>query len=213
MYALGAVLYELLTGRPPFRAESAAETVHQVLTQDPVPPSRLNAKVPRDLETICLKCLTKDPRLRYADCTPPWPRTSAASSAGRRSSARPENRLQCLARRVRRRPAFSAAVAAVALLAAALAGAGLWLAADQADRRRVANAERAATEGAAEGDLREMVRRLETSSWPEARAALERAKGRLGERGSARLRRLLEQGAPRAGIGGPALRHPARDRQ
>ena len=57
----------LLTGRPPFRAESAAETVQQVITQDPVPPSRLNAKVPRDLETICLKCLRKDPRLRYAD--------------------------------------------------------------------------------------------------------------------------------------------------
>ena len=158
LYALGAVLYELLTGRPPFRAESAAETLHQVITRDPVPPSRLNAKVPRDLETICLKCLRKDPQLRYAD---------AAALAedlrrflrGEAIAARPENWLQRLARRVRRRPAFSAV------------DRGRHAAGDDAGRRR-ALADRPSGRRRCVPprmhDLREMARWLEKSSWPEA---------------------------------------------
>src|SRR4051794_15541742 len=154
IHALGAILYELLTGRPPFRAATAAETVRQVISQDPVPPSRLNGEVPRDLETICLKCLHKEPHLRYAD--------AAALAAelhhflgGEAIAARPEGRLARLVRRVRRRPVQSTLVAAVTLLTAALLGGGPWLISDRAAAARKIETEQAATERAADTDLRE----------------------------------------------------------
>ncbi len=115
IYSLGAILYELLTGRPPFRAETAAETVLQVVSRDPVAPSRLNASVPRDLETVCLKCLEKPAPRRY-------PTAAALADDLRRFhrgepvAARPVGRPERVARWVRRYPAAAALVVTASLL-------------------------------------------------------------------------------------------------
>ncbi len=114
VYALGAILYEMLTGRPPFQGESAVETELQVISQEPVAPSRLNAKVPRDLETICLMCLQKEAQQRYASAA------DLAADLGRFLNhqpirARPVGFLGRLARWGRRNPALGALASSLVL--------------------------------------------------------------------------------------------------
>jgi WD40 repeat protein/serine/threonine protein kinase len=112
VYALGAILYEMLTGRPPFRGASSLETLLQVLHEEPVRPGGLRPKLPRDVETICLKCLEKDPARRY---------TSASALAddlrryrrGDPIEARPVGVLERGWKWARRRPTSAGLVAAI----------------------------------------------------------------------------------------------------
>jgi serine/threonine-protein kinase len=126
VYALGAVLYELLTGRPPFWAETAAATLQLVLTEEPVPPSRLNPRVPRHLETICLKCLHKEPPRRYASAQA-LAEDLQRYGRGEPIAAHPAGRGERLARWVWRHPATAGLVAALMVLVAATSTGGLLL--------------------------------------------------------------------------------------
>jgi serine/threonine-protein kinase len=184
-YALGAILYELLTGRPPFRAETAVETLRQVVSQDPVPPSRLNAAVPRDPETICLKCLEKDPQRRY-------PSALALAEDLQRFqrdepiAARPVGPLERTLRWIGRHPTGAALVATALALVGLASGGSVWLVQQQDQRRTALRNQVGTTVGQAES-LRQQFH------FHEARQLLDQARQQVEPAGPDDLRQQVKQ--------------------
>jgi WD40 repeat protein/serine/threonine protein kinase len=177
IYALGALLYEALTGRPPFKGATLLDTLEQVRTQEPVVPSRLQPKVPRDLDTICLKCLEKAPRQRYG-------RAGSLADDLRRFlegapiQARPAPGWKRAGKWARRRPAAAVLVAFGLLTLTALL-VGLWLhsatlsvqvlRADQKAAEAKENADRAReAKELSDGRLYDSDLRLVQQAWDEA---------------------------------------------
>jgi WD40 repeat protein len=141
IYALGAILYHLLTGRPPFAAETITDTLQQVMNIEPVSPRLLNPSVPKDLETICLKCLEKDAGRRYASAQ------ALAQELNRflhdePIRARPIGAAARLWRWCRRKPALASLSGAVGVLLVTIALGSLWAALRVETARDVAVRER-----------------------------------------------------------------------
>jgi serine/threonine protein kinase len=183
VYALGAILYHLLTGRPPFAAETLAATLAQVLNNEPVAPRLLNATIPRDLETICLKCLEKDPHRRYLTAK------ELAEELGRFQRgepihARPAGRVEKVWRWCRRDPALAGSLATAALLLLAGTAGSTWQAA------RATQAEKTAkSEASKSGQVAKLLQRMLRGVGPSA------AKGRDTQM----LREILDQTAASIG--------------
>jgi serine/threonine protein kinase len=126
-YTLGAILYELLTGRPPFLGATLLETIQQVRNQEPVPPTHLQATTPRDLEVICLRALQKEPGKRYADAGEMADDLHRFLS-GEPIKARPVSKVERFWRWCKRNPRLAAALAAIFLLLAAGCIGSTWAA-------------------------------------------------------------------------------------
>jgi WD40 repeat protein len=169
VYSLGAILYELLTGRPPFKTDSILETLSQVIHDDPVPPRLLQPKVPRDLETICLKCLQKEPRKRYASAAA-LAEDLARYLGGESIEARPTPAWERGVKWARRRPALAALLLVSGVAVVALASLG-WL-----DDLRLQQALAATRRAQADAEVQ---RGLAVTSEADARRQLEFARRSL----------------------------------
>jgi hypothetical protein len=174
IYALGAILYELLTGRPPFQGESSLETMREVTETEPVQVRRLHPTVPRDLETICLKCLQKAPGKRYLSAEA-LADDLGRFLAGQPIRARPVGAAERALKWARRRPAAAAYGLLLTALVLGLGGGGatwLWRRAEKArdDLKDANNALQQARDdlkGALRGE-REAKRRLTQYSYADA---------------------------------------------
>ena len=120
VYSLGAILYEILTGRPPFEADSPVDVLRAVIEDEPVPPRQIDGHIDRDLETICLKCLDKDRRQRYRSAEE-LEQELTRWCCGELIRARPVSRAARVARWVRRNPVIAGgAVGMIALIVATI---------------------------------------------------------------------------------------------
>jgi tetratricopeptide (TPR) repeat protein len=160
IYALGAILYQLLTGRPPFQGLSALDTVMQVMTTEPIPPRQLQPTVPRDLETICLKCLHKEPAKRY-----PSAQALAADLQnyldGKPILARPAGRWERAVKWCRRYPTAAALLLVVTLAALGMALLAAWaLQAEQTARQESAQKEEQRRKAVEQAELAQAVTRF-----------------------------------------------------
>jgi eukaryotic-like serine/threonine-protein kinase len=153
VYSLGAILYHLLTGRPPFVGETLTDTLHEVLNTEPVSPRLLNPSVPPDLETLCLKCLEKEPSRRYATAQ------TLAEDLNRflrdePIQARPVGHAKKLLRWCRRKPAIaSLSVATIFLVLAVSIGSPIAAWRINRERQRATKGERDARQKAYASDM------------------------------------------------------------
>jgi WD40 repeat protein len=165
IYGLGAILYEVLTGRPPFKAETAYDTVLQVINEEPVPPRRSQENLPRDLETICLKCLHKDPLKRYASAQDLADDLDCFLTS-RPIRARRTGTLGRLALWCRRRPALAATIGVALVAVALVAGAsGYQVLQERKKFRQQRDAARANLYRALVGEARATLRARDTGWW------------------------------------------------
>jgi predicted Ser/Thr protein kinase len=191
VWALGAVLYEFLTGRPPFQGATVLETLEQVLTREPVAVRRLQPKVSRDLETICHKCLQKEPSKRYASAAA-LAEDLRRFAAGEPVVARPVGAVGRAVRWSQRHPAVAALLGAVAVVAAAGLGGILWAYGEAVAQRNSAKAEtQRADEKAAEAN-----REVERAGRQEYLAQIGGADAQLQARDHAGAAAVLESVGP-----------------
>jgi WD40 repeat protein len=188
VYSLGAILYEVLVGQPPFRAATPLETVVQVLENEPQRPRQLAPHIDCDLETICLKCLQKDPAKRYASAEV-LAEDLRRYRSGEAITARPVGAVERAVKWARRRPAVAGLVALVALVAAAGLGGILWSYGEALAQRNAAQAEaRRADDQAAEAQRQ--TRRADERAYL---AQVGRAEAHLAAHNHAAAARVLDQ--------------------